>query len=162
MFENHSNDTNTSKRPHIHPGMFSCTGDLICVVSRSFSNTSSSYHHFFLPRPIICVLSWCRGGVSSHIHTTVGQEIFADLIFSWISRILTNRENIMSANTILMINLPRKHIKWSTFRSPSAKISCPRNGNFGNSRKYHVRKKFLSYSTLISSYPGNEKRCHLT
>jgi len=66
------------------------------------------------------------------------------------SRILRNHENIMSANTILMMYLLRKHNKLSTFRSQSVKISCPRNGIFVNPRKYHVRENFLSYSILVS------------
>ena len=61
----------------------------------------------------------------------------------------------MSANTILMIYLLRKHIKLSTFRSQSAKISCPQIGMFGNLRKYHVREKFLSYSNHTLSMKPN-------
>ena len=60
----------------------------------------------------------------------------------------------MSANTISIIYLLRKYIKFSTFRSQSAKISCPRIGIFGNPRKYHVREKFLSYSSFHTSTCG--------
>ena len=51
----------------------------------------------------------------------------------------------MPANTILMIYLLRKHIRLSTFRSQSAKTSCPQNEIVGIPRKYHVRENFLSY-----------------
>ena len=54
----------------------------------------------------------------------------------------------MSANTILIMYLLRKYSKLLTFRSLSAKISCPRIGIFGNPRKYHVREHFLSYSNV--------------